>query len=116
MMAGADPSAAKLEGATFDGETGELVLTNGSRYTFLPTVPGNSPPHEFIVPETGNPDREDGNTHYLIGGDPAVVQQIVDFYAARKTPVPDGYAEAAQAHVDNIAKAAEAAKPAAPTA
>jgi hypothetical protein len=99
--------APKLEGATFDSKTGELVLPNGSRYTFLPAVPSNSPPHELIVPETGDPSRPDGNTHYLIGGDPAVVKQIADFYAAKGTPVADGYAAAAQAHVDNIAKAAE---------
>jgi hypothetical protein len=120
--------APKLEGATFDAETGELVLTNKSRYVFLPTEPGNSPPHELIVPETGDGSRPDGNTHYLIGGDPAVVAQIVDFYKAKGTPVPDGYAEAAKAHADNVAKAAEDAKaaeaakqakpadPAAPTA
>lgn len=107
------PKAPKLEGATFDSKTGELVIANGSRYTFLPKRPAASPPHEFIVPETFDGSREDGNTHYLIGGDPDVVKAIVDFYAQAGTPVPDGYAEAAQAHVDNIAQAtAEAAKPA----
>jgi hypothetical protein len=107
----AKPPATKLEGASLDPATGELVLTNGSRYAFLPKAPGNSPPHEFIVPETGNPEREDGNSHYLIGGDPAVVDQIVAFYKTQNTPVPDGYAAAAKAHVDNIAKATAAPGP-----
>lgn len=102
--------APKLEGAKFDPATGELVLDNGSRYVFLPTVPSNSPPHELIVPETGDGSRPDGNTHYLIGGDPDVVKAIVAFYEAAKTPVPDGYAEAAKAHTDNVTKAAEDAK------
>ncbi len=88
-----------------DAETGELVLENKSRYTFLPKVPGNSPPHEFIVPESDD-SSPDGATHYLIGGDPAVVAQIVAHYAAKGTPVPAGYAEAAAAHVENIAREA----------
>lgn len=87
---------------TFDSATGELVTGNGSRYTFLPAVPGNSPPYEFIATETADSDRPDGNTHYLIGGDPAVVQQIVDFYAAKKTPVPDGYADEAARHAEAV--------------
>jgi len=102
---------------TFDSATGELVLADGSRHSFLPVKPANSPPYEFIVPDT-DPSSEDGASHYLIGGDPALVKQIVDYYAARKTPVPDGYAAEAARHADAVR--AELAKvqaaPDAPTA
>ena len=88
---------------TIDAETGELVLENHSRYRFLPTLPGNSPPHEFIVPESDD-SSPDGATHYLVGGDPAIVAQIEAWYAKQGHPVPAGYAAAAAAHIENIAR------------
>jgi hypothetical protein len=90
---------------TIDSDTGELVEPRergGSRIAFLPVVPANSPPHEVLLPEA-DPDSPDGCLHYLVGGDAEIVKAIVDFYAAKGTPVPDGYAEAAKAHADNVA-------------
>lgn len=103
-------SGAKLEGASFDGKTGELVLTNGQRFAFLPPKPANSPPYEFIVTETFDGSREDGNTHYLIGGDSALVDQIVKWYADKGTPVPDGYADEAARHAAAVQAELDKAK------
>lgn len=93
---------------TFDSETGELVLKNGSRYAFLPAKPGNSPPYEFLIPES-DPEAEDGATHFLIGGDAALVDKIVKFYADKGAPVPAGYAEEAARHHGAVQEAKQAA-------
>lgn len=90
---------------TFDGESGEIVLENGSRYGFLPATPSQSPPYEFLIPES-DPEAADGATHLLIGGDPGLVDKIVAFYAAKGTPVPAGYAEEAARHVAAVAEEA----------
>jgi len=110
-----------LASAGFDPTSGKWVTSDGTPVPFLPDEPGNSPPYELIVTEDkSDPHPIDGHTHYLIGGDSKVVEQIVEFYKAKGTPVPDGYAQAAADHAaavdaankeaaDKKAAAAEAA-------
>jgi hypothetical protein len=102
--------------------TGRWIIEDGTPVDFLPELPGNSPPYELIhnlnVPHP-NPNHDDGHRHYLIGGDPAVVEQIVAWYKAAGHPVPDGYAQAAADHVAAVKTEADrvagiAAPPAAP--
>lgn len=94
---------------TIDPETGEFVTPAGDRVMFLPPNPSNTPPHELVVTTEADEDSADGFKHYLIGGDPAIVAAIVDWYAKRKepkpAPVPAGYAEEAAAHADRVAAA-----------
>ena len=93
-----DPGKPNEPGYRFDPETGELVTANGSRHRFLPELPANSPVHELIVPGEADETTEDGAAHYLIGGDAAIVDQIVAFYDRAGHEVPDGYAQAAADH------------------
>lgn len=96
---------------SFDAATGEIALENGDRHPFLPARPAQSPPYELVVPGVEAGAEDDGAAHYLIGGDPEIVQQIVDWYAAKGSPVPDGYADEAARHAqavrDELGKQAE---------
>lgn len=83
----------------FDAETGEVVVASTQRrIAFLPDEPAQSPPYELV--DTQDPDDStlDGHTHYLIGGDPKVVDQIVAFYQSKGKKVPANYAAEAAAH------------------
>jgi hypothetical protein len=94
--------------ARFDGKTGAWILEDGTPVTFLPELPAESPPYELIFthPTHAAANHADGHMHYLIGGDPKVVEQIVQWYADQGHPVPDGYAQAAADHAAAVEKAA----------
>lgn len=92
--------------SSFDAKTGEFVTDTKLRVAFLPEEPANTPPYELVVTEENDPKSVDGHTHYLIGGDAKLVDQIVGFYENRGKKVPADYASQAAAH----AAAVEAAK------
>lgn len=82
----------------------------GQSHPFLPTVPSQSAPYEFI--HTTCPGGKDSehtrgdNRHHLVDA-----QAVADWYAAhggkdgKGVTVPDGYVEASQAHADAVAAA-----------
>jgi hypothetical protein len=77
--------------------SGKLRLESGSLDDVIPEEPGNSPPYEHVSlePDTSSPD---GLKHYLIGGDPELVKQIVAFYESKGKKVPEGYEDEAARH------------------
>lgn len=83
---------------------------------FLPDEPGESPPYELILtdrdpdgPTSDDPVRQGrhGHKHILIGGDEAVVADIIKFYEGKGKKVPAGYAQAAKDHAAAVEKAAQ---------
>lgn len=87
--------------AGFDTETGELIARDGTRIVFLdPKVPANTPPFDLSHDAEADEASPDGSTHYLIGGDPAVVDAIVAWYRSNDVSVPAGYAEKARTHAE----------------
>ena len=94
----------------FNPKTGEgsghWRSERGADIPFLPEEPATAPPYELVSTTETDPKSPDGHTHYLIGGDPTVVELIIAFYENRGKTVPDGYAEEAASH----AAAVEAAK------
>lgn len=97
-----------------DPDSGRLITSDGTPYDFLPAEPAASPPHTFVHTFEPDPDSPDGHTHYLVGGDPEVVDQIVAWYAkhggadGKGRKVPAEFKANAQAHADAVK--AEAAK------
>lgn len=92
--------------ARFDPESGAWVIEDGTPFQFLPEIPSESPPYEFMGPAGSDPESPDGHRHYLIGGEPAVVAQIVKWYEKAGHPVPAGYAQAAADHAAAVKAAA----------
>lgn len=91
---------------------GHYLTDDGTPVQFLPEIPGASPVYDLVHPAVADPDSPDGHRHYLIGGDPDVVAEIVAWYKAAGHPVPDGYADHAARHAAKVANGGQDPEPA----